>query len=213
MGGLNMSSVTADKIRKLFPKARPDLVQAIVDNWPAAEAAGINTPRRIQHFFAQIGAETGGLKSISESLNYAVKGLRGTFGKARITDADCERLGRSNAHPADQEAIANLVYGGTWGRDNLGNTRPGDGWLYRGSGYIQTTGRSNFKACGHEDTPDALRTPDAGFRAALVYWTDHRLNAVADAGNVKAVRKRVNPALKGLEEAEDFFRKAKTVFV
>ena len=53
------------------------------------------------------------------------------------------------------------------GSKNLGNTQPGDGWRYRGSGYIQTTGRHNFKACGHEDTPDELRTPDAGFRAAL----------------------------------------------
>jgi len=208
-----MSFVTADKIKQLFPTARPELVKAIVDNWPAAEAAGINTPRRVQHFFAQVGAETGGLKSISENMNYAVKGLRGTFGKSRISDADCERLGRCDAHPADQEGIANMVYGGDWGRDNLGNTEPGDGWRYRGSGYIQTTGRSNFKACGHENTPDELRTPDAGFRAALVYWSDHKLNAVADTGDVKAVRKRVNPALKGLQEAEDFFHKAKAVFV
>jgi len=208
-----MSSVTADNIRKIFPNARPDLVEAIVDNWPAAEAAGINTPRRVQHFFAQIGAETGGLHAISENLNYKVKGLHDTFGASRISGADCERLGRSDAHPADQEGIANLVYGGEWGRDNLGNTQTGDGWRYRGSGYIQTTGRTNFKACGHEETPDELRTPDAGFRAALVYWTDHKLNAVADAGDVRAVRKKINPALKGLPEAEGFFARAKTVFV
>ena len=94
-----MSSVTADNIRKVFPNAQPELVKAIVDNWPAAEAAGINTPRRVQHFFAQIGAETGGLHSISENLNYKVKGLRGTFSKDRISDADCERLGRSQYAP------------------------------------------------------------------------------------------------------------------
>jgi putative chitinase len=198
---------------QIIRSKQPELVKAIVDNWPAAEAAGINTPRRVQHFFAQIGAETGGLHAISENLNYSVKGLRGTFSKDRISDADCERLGRSDTHPADKEGIANLVYGGAWGSKNLGNTQPGDGFRYRGSGYIQTTGRSNFRACGHEETPDKLRTPDAGFGAALVYWTDHKLNAVADAGDVKAVRQKINPPLKGLAEAEGFFSKAKTVFV
>ncbi len=208
-----MDSVTAANIKRFSSKAGAILVKAIVDNWPAAEAAGISTPRRVQHFFAEMGVETGGLSSISESLNYSVDGLRNTFSKARISDADCQRLGRSPGHPAEQEAIANLVYGGAWGAANLGNTEPGDGWRYRGSGFIQTTGRTNFRACGHENDPDTLRTPDAGFRAALVYWTDHNINAVADGEDVAAVRRIINPKLKGLQEAQDYFARAKTIFV
>ncbi len=110
----------------------------------------------------------------------------------------------------------NLVYGGKWGEKNLGNKKEGDGWRYRGSGFIQTTGRTNFRAAGHEDDPDTLRDPGPGFKAALVYWTDHKINAAADSGDVvavKAVRKLINPRLEGLEIAEQFFKKAKTIFV
>ena len=135
-----MNSVTAASIKKFSPAASDVLIQAVVDGWPAAEQAGINTPLRTQHFFAQMATETGGLKAIAESLNYSVEGLRATFGKARISDADCQRLGRVDkvaggkktvVRAADQEAIANQVYGGAWGAKNLGNTKPGDGWAYR----------------------------------------------------------------------------------
>jgi predicted chitinase len=41
-------------------------------------------------------------------------------------------------------AIANIIYGGEWGRKNLGNTQPGDGWRFRGGGLPQITGRANY---------------------------------------------------------------------
>ena len=78
-----------------------------------------------------------------ENMNYSIRGLRGTFGRHRITDAQCRKYGRAKGRPADQQAIANIVYGGEYGRENLGNTKWGHGWLYRGGGMCHNTGLAN----------------------------------------------------------------------
>ncbi len=54
-----------------------------------------------------------------------------------------------------------MVYGGDWGRKNLGNTQPGDGYNYRGRGLIQLTGRANYARTGptYETNPDLVMTP------------------------------------------------------
>lgn len=83
-----------------------------------------------------------------ESLNYSIDGLLSTFGRHRISEADARRLGRKPGEKsvplARQKEIANTIYGGEWGRKNLGNTEPNDGWDFRGGGYPQATGRANF---------------------------------------------------------------------
>jgi putative chitinase len=207
-----MNSVTAANIKRFSPAASDTLVEALVAGWPDAERAGINTPLRTQHFFSEVATETRAIQAIAENLNYKVEALIAKFSRARISEADCHRLGRSPAHPADQEAIANTIYGGPWGEKNLGNKQPGDGWAYRGSGFIQTTGRSNFRAAGHENDPDTLRTPGPGFAAALVYWTHHDINQAADGTDVTAVRRLINPGLFGLDDAKTYFAKARTIF-
>lgn len=93
--------------------------------------------------------ETGGRMSPNrESLDYSVDRLLKNFGRHRISAADALRLGRKTGEPALGEArqreIANILYGGEFGRTNLGNTQPGDGWLYRGGGKDHCTGRRNY---------------------------------------------------------------------
>ena len=78
-----------------------------------------------------------------ESLNYSVEALISKFSRERISVADAQRYGRAAGQVANQEAIANLIYGGAWGRKNLGNTEPGDGWKFRGRSWPQFTGRRN----------------------------------------------------------------------
>lgn len=204
--------ITTEQLQRLAPTAKPELVAAIVRNWGAAERAGITTPVRTQHFLAQIATETGGFRSIDESLNYSVDGLRATFGKHRISDADIEKYGRKPGRAANQEAIGNTVYGGTWGATNLGNTQPGDGYRYRGGGFIQTTGRANYARAGYADHPEELRDPDKGFLAALIYWTDRGCNAIADTDDVTAVRKRVNGGANGLAEAKRYTAVARMIW-
>lgn len=95
--------------------------------------------------------ETGGKISPNrENMNYSVAGLRGQFGRHRISDADCRKYGRAKGQAADQQAIANIVYGGEFGRDQLGNVKPGDGWKYRGGGMCHNTGRTNAERADHD---------------------------------------------------------------
>lgn len=202
----------ASEIRRFAPGANAELVNAIADHWDKAEGAGINSPRRIQHFMARVAVETGGLRSVSEGLNYSPEGLTGTFGKKRISAADAQRLGRTRAHRANQEGIANVVYGGAWGKTNLGNTQPGDGWRYRGGGMLQTTGRANYKKMGFEDHPESLRDPVTAFATACREWERRGCNAAADKDDAARVCKLINGGTNGLTEQRAYLAKAKKVW-
>lgn len=94
------------------------------------------------------------MQPVSENLNYSVEALKQKYAPRRISIADAEKYGRSGSRPADQPAIANRIYGGKWGIDNLGNTQEGDGWAFRGRGKAQITGRRNYRAFGIEDKPE-----------------------------------------------------------
>lgn len=106
-----------------------------------------------------------------ESLNYSVDALLGNFSRARISAADAQRLGRKPGEGPLSEArqiqIANKVYGGEWGRKNLGNTGPSDGWLYRGGGLPQTTGRRNYLEVSKLTAVDLVARPDLIVRADI----------------------------------------------
>jgi putative chitinase len=99
-----------------------------------------------------------------ENLNYSVSGLLNTFGRHRISRADAEKLGRRPGEPAlpiaRQRAIANIIYGGAWGRDNLGNTEPDDGWQFRGRGLAHITGRTNYERAERKLGVPMLSQPD-----------------------------------------------------
>jgi putative chitinase len=96
-----------------------------------------------------------------ENLNYSVKGLLATFSRSRISRADAEAIGRKEGRPANQRAIGNIIYGGAWGRENLGNTEPNDGFTYRGRGFEHVTGRRNYQRTGAALGIDLLANPDA----------------------------------------------------
>lgn len=113
--------------------------------------------RHMAYVLATAYHETGGrMQPIRENLNYSVSGLLKTFGRHRISAADARKFGRSGPRKADQVAIANIIYGGEWGRDNLGNIKRGDGWRFRGGGLPQITGRRNFTILGLVDNPDLV---------------------------------------------------------
>lgn len=203
-------TLTMPMLHRITPKADTELSEAVVGNVALIYAAGIDTKLRLAHFIAQIATETGGLNSISESLNYSVDGLLKTFGRHRITEADAKKLGRSGSRAADQKGIANKVYGGAFGRKQLGNTEDGDGWRYRGGGYLQNTGRANYAKAGFEDNPEALRDPLNGLKAALEFWKRNKINKAADADDVVSVRKIINGGTNGLDEARAYLVKAKS---
>lgn len=184
---------------------------------PAMAAAGINTPLLQAHFLAQIAVESAAFTRTRESLNYSIEGLLDVFGRHRISAADAERLGRIPGRPADQIAIANCVYGGDWGRKQLGNTEPGDGALFIGRGLKQLTGRSNYSRCDRAlqlkgallKNPTLLEQPELAARSAVWFWAENQLNAVAFTDNLEAVTRVVNGGSNGLSDRRDWLAKFK----
>lgn len=170
----------------------------------------INSIRRVAAFVAQMAHESG-LKPRSENLNYSVAGLLKTFGRHRISAEDAAKYGRKPGQQANQEAIANCIYGGEWGRVNLGNTQPGDGWTFRGGGPLQVTGRANWtrfaQALGM-DLGRALtyaRALDGGIMAAAWFWETNDINRLADTPGVADETRRINGGQNGIADRTNKF--------
>lgn len=168
---------------------------------------GIDTPRRQAHFIAQVGHESNGFKSLRESLNYSVDGLLKNFSRQRISGAEAKKYGRTDSQSANQQMIADTIYGGEWGRKNLGNIVEGDGWKFIGRGLIQLTGRANFTKANQALNFDLVNRPERvaedNLIAALVagwYWNDKGLNALADKDDLVAITKVINGGEKGLDD-------------
>lgn len=173
----------------------------------------INTPLRIAHFLAQAAHESADFTDFTESLNYTPQGLIDTFGTSRISVAQANLYGRTAQHKANQEAIANIVYGGEWGRKNLGNIYQGDGWRFRGRGIFQLTGRSNYEAYRKYSGVDVVSNPDLvatiniAIDTAGFYWHNRGLNPLADNNQIEALTKKINAKSLGLDK-----RKQKLAF-
>lgn len=89
----------------------------------------------------------------------------------------------------------------------LGNTNPGDGFLYRGRGFIQITGKFNYYRVSNAlfgnpqvllDSPSLLERDPA--LSAGWYWQSHLINRHADADDVKSVTLAINGGLNGLAD-------------
>lgn len=181
---------------------------------------GIDTELRKSHFLGQMAVESQGFTCTSENLNYATGALLSLFGRHRITNRQAEQYGRNQHHSADQPQLANILYGGAWGRKNLGNTEPGDGWHFRGRGLKQVTGRDNYRRCSQElfgddtllHTPELLEQEPWASLSAGWFWMAKGLNAIADTDDVGAVTKVVNGGYNGLDDRKMWTARAKAEF-
>jgi putative chitinase len=193
----------------------PDILRALgvradlADTWavPISTACArhaINTQRRVAAFLATVLHETGGLTGTVENLNYTPERLMQVW-PSHFGPSNAYRLGRTADHPADQEMIADLAYGG-----RLGNGAPGtgDGWTYRGRGLIQLTGKANYQAFATKigvpvtDLPTLLQMPSGAAESAAAYWEGALCNVLADRGDVAGVRRAVNGGEIGLEDVQ-----------
>ena len=166
----------------------------------------INTPLRLCHFLAQCGHESNNFKAVNENLNYGAKGLLGIFKKYFPTEAKALEYERK------PEKIANLVYGGRMGN---GPEASGDGYKYRGRGFIQLTGKDNYAAFDKVVAEDITANPDLvaskyPLLSAAWYWNSRNLNASADKGDTEAVvteiTKKVNGGTIGLPDRLKHFK-------
>jgi putative chitinase len=182
----------------------PDAVIAMIPD--TAAKFQINTPLRLAHFLAQCGHESGGFKATSENLNYSAKGLMGIFKKYFPTEA------LANAYQRNPQKIANKVYAN---RMANGDEASGDGFKFRGRGYIQLTGKANYTAFGKAIGEDITANPDVvsgkyALLSAAWFWSNNGLNKLADGGSTDAVvtsiTKRVNGGTIGLADRIKHFK-------
>ena len=183
----------------------------------AMKEFGITAPLDQAMFIAQMGHESGGFTRLVENLNYSAENLVPTFGKHHITTQQAAALGRTATQPANQKAIANLVYGGEWGKKNLGNQVAGDGWKYRGRGLKQITGLSNYHSCGQAlkldlvSYPELLERDEFAARSAAWFYVSH--GCLLHSGDVERVTLLINGGRNGLEQRRTLFNLAKSVLV
>ena len=166
----------------------------------------LNTPLRLAHFLAQSGHESGGFKAVNENLNYGAKGLLGIFKKYFPTEE------KAKLYERKPEKIANLVYGSRMGN---GAETSGEGYKFRGRGYIQLTGKDNYKAFDAVVTESIVDNPDlvaTKYPLLSAAWFFHKngLHKIADKGATDAVvtevTKRVNGGTIGLADRIKHFK-------
>lgn len=103
------------------------------------------------------------------------------------------------------------------GRDDLGNTQPGDGVRFKGRGLMQLTGRANYVKFSKAMNQDFIAQPQLvaqipwAIRMAGWYWDDHHLNEYADLDDLERVTRVVNGGYNGLEDRRRYLQKAKSV--
>jgi putative chitinase len=182
----------------------PDSVIAMIPD--TAAKFGINTPLRLAHFLAQCGHESAGFKATQENLNYSAKGLMGIFKKYFPTEALAKQYERN------PQKIASKVYGGRMGN---GAEATGEGYKFRGRGYIQLTGKDNYTAFGKSIGEDIVSNPDVvsgkyALLSAAWFWSNNGLNKLADGGSadtvVTTITKRVNGGTIGLPDRIKHFK-------
>ena len=182
----------------------PDAVIAQIPD--TAAKFGITTPLRLAHFLAQCGHESGGFKAVNENLNYGAAGLVGTFKKYFPT------IEAAKPYERKPEKIANRVYASRMGN---GNEASGEGWKFRGRGYIQLTGKDNYRSFDATVEDNILENPDLvatkyPLASAGFFFKSNNIWAVCDKGaddaTVTAVTKRVNGGTIGLEDRKRHFK-------
>ena len=188
-------------------KLKGHVPQIVIDSIPeVASKFGINTPLRVAHFLAQCGHESGGFRVTQENLNYSAKGLNGIFKKYFPTEA------AAAAYARNPQKIANKVYSNRMGN---GSEASGDGYKFRGRGYIQLTGRDNYTAFGKSIGEDIPNNPDLvaskyALASAAWFFSKNGLHKIADEGAsdvvVTKITKRVNGGTIGLPDRIKHFK-------
>lgn len=191
--------INLDKLKGRIPDS---VIQQIPE---VMEKFKINTPHTLAHFLSQCGHESGGFKSISENLNYSVDGLMKTFSKYFPTKVLAEQYAKN------PEKIASKVYSSRMGN---GDETSKDGWKFRGRGYIQLTGKDNYKEFNKFVDDDVLSNPDLvstkyPLLSAAWFFSKNCLSKAAKGSTddvVTVVSKCVNGGTIGLEDRKKYFK-------
>jgi len=155
----------------------------------ALQKQGITDPKYIAATLGNVMKETGG-KSMSENLNYSKTSndrIRSIFGSRAAGKTD-EELNQIKSEPSK---MGEMMYGSTtkMGKQ-MGNTEPGDGWKFRGRGFIQLTGKSNYAAASKAiygddrlvQNPDLVNDPAVAAEVSAWYMKKGQTQMAAKMG-------------------------------
>ena len=187
-------------------KLKGHIPAAVIAQIPDTAARfGITTPLRLAHFLSQCGHESGGFTAVRENLNYKAPGLMKIF-KKYFPNAKI-----ALQYEKKPDKIANLVYANRMGN---GPESSGDGFNYRGRGYIQLTGKSNYQLFDKTVPEDITSNPDLvatkyPLASAAFFFNNNKLWTICDRGadsaTVTSVTKRVNGGTIGLADRQKHF--------
>ena len=196
------ATITAAQLKKLFTQADDTTLDKVITEIALKpKDFGLDSKQRLAHFFAQVREEAGpGLQGKVENLNYKAEVLKTLFGYYKKNTTEADQDGRLTdpktkkvTQAANQETIANKAYGGRLGN---GDAASGDGWKFRGRGFIQVTGRYNYAELNKqyaalygadqgdfEKNPELLEDFPYTLRSAICFWVSHKLADLADGGS------------------------------
>jgi putative chitinase len=175
-------------------------IQVMAEVSELVEKYGVDNPLRLSHFLAQCAHESGNFKFLTENLNYSAEGLLKIFPKYFKDKATADLYARK------PEKIANRVYASRMGN---GDEASGDGFKFRGRGFIQLTGKDNYKAFSDFIKEDCVANPDLvatkyPLASAAFFFQKNKLWDICDKGAttevVTLVTKRVNGGTHGLDD-------------
>lgn len=211
--GITSAAPVAESAPALIPASQfklanlkghiPDSVIAQIPD--TAAKFNITNTLRLAHFLAQCGHESGGFKAVSENLNYSADGLKKIFGKYFPGNLN-------ESYARQPEKIANRVYSSRMGN---GDESSGEGFKFRGRGYIQLTGKSNYSSFDKMVDEDIIANPDLvatkyPLMSAAFFFNNNGLWSICDKGaddaTVTAVTKRVNGGTIGLADRIKHFK-------
>ena len=206
--------LTGDILRRITSKIglQGDTVAAALN--PAIKEAGITTRLGQAMFIAQLAHESAEFTRLNEMGGK----VKYTFAKYQEKEADDKEYDyfffmydKDSPSPRRQKVAL-----------RLGNDKAGDGSLFKGRGYIQLTGRANYRQAGAalglelERAPDEAATANIAARIAAWYWRTRKLNKYANVdseSNFKEVTLRINGGYRGLAERQKYFNQAKFVLM
>ena len=171
---------------------------------------GIDSANILHEFLANVIHESNHFEDKVEKLNYSAKRL------IQVWPTRFQSWEKAVKFSANEKLLAEEVYGN---RRDLGNIQPGDGWRFRGSGFIQMTGRLNFVAFSSfirqkfkiikplDQIADDIRTNDdmALHSACYIFAISKNLISAAIANNMIHIVKRINGGLTGLDSRLELY--------
>ena len=202
--------VSPEQLKKMH--IDPSLADAFNETF---DRFGISTPVQQASWIGQCGHECGNFKILEENLMYRAATLLKLFPKTpkRAWGFTPEEAAAYERQP---QRIANRIYGNRMGNRDEAS---GDGWRFRGSGFLQLTGHANFyhagKALGEDFVmqPDLVATPQYAALSAGFFWNTQKLNQYADTKDLRTMTKKINGGYIGLNDRERHFNQALAVLL